>query len=89
MGKQKQYSSRDQPSTSILAWRRIDTESIVRRLPADGSHRIDAPNDAWVSDDGQAIVITRSPFFSDLFVLGAAWEVRLHWREPYSRVIWV
>jgi len=58
--------------------RRTDSSEIVWQRDADHESLIDMPKDAWVGDDGHVVVITRTPFSSDLFVLDTNGEVSLH-----------
>lgn len=53
---------------------RNDSDEVIWDRTAGVDNLLDAPCDAWVSDEGEVIVITRHPFSSDFFVLGAEGE---------------
>lgn len=50
----------------------IESGDVVWQGTPDDDDLLSAPNDAWVSNTGQVIVVTRPPFGSGLFVLNSA-----------------
>ncbi|MCE9553221.1 MAG: hypothetical protein K8T91_07560 [Planctomycetes bacterium] len=57
---------------------RTDTDEILWQRKPDSDDSLIAPCDAWIGNDGHAVVITRDPFFSNLFALNAKGETILH-----------
>lgn len=57
--------------------RRPSTGEIVWKRGPDHDSLLDRPADAWISDQGQAIILTKSPFSGGLFVLDHDGEIRL------------
>ena len=53
---------------------RNDSSEVIWQRTAGADDSLDAPCDAWVSEEGEVIVITRHPFSSDFFVLNAKGE---------------
>lgn len=66
---------------------RCDSSEVVwRRNAADGDGLLDRPCAAWVSDQGHVVVITRSPFTSDLCLLDTAGDTSF-WCDVASDVL--